>query len=221
MIRINLLKSTPGGVSRASQRVAGRKEAVLGAALLAAACLVLFFLARQSEKAGTSEPSQAAVALAEQPVRVPAPEAAEAPAEPAGAAVSTEAAGPPANAAFPPAAATETPEAPSCLVTGVAIDAQPEALTVSVRAGAELPYKSFELANPERLAIDMAGCGFAVPMEQFWQSVGQLQVERVRISLFQEQPPIVRLVLDFSQTPRYQIRPVSEGLEVRILGGQR
>jgi hypothetical protein len=100
----------------------------------------------------------------------------------------------------------------------VTVQTQAESLTVTLRTGAAPKYQSFELQDPDRLVIDLSNCGLTVPLEQQSQRVGLLQVERIRLSLYQTDPEVVRLVLDVDSVPRYQIRPLPQGLEIRVLG---
>ena len=200
MIRINLLKSQ--NVSGQPPLVGGR-EAIFGAALLALACVGLFYLSQRprGNLNPPPKPPTAQVKPTSLPVSVPEP-----PEPPATAAATTA----------PPAPVTPVNQAAGCTITAVSFETQPGALVVKVQAAAAPKHKSFELDKPDRLVIDLPGCSLGVPRDQYSQRVDHPPVERVRVNLFKESPPVVRLVLDLARMPRYQISPSTAGLDIRI-----
>ena len=200
MIRINLLKSQK--VSGLPPLI-GRREAIFGAALLALACVGLFYLSQRSRGSPKPPPKPAAARVepASLPVSVPPP-----PEPPVTAAPAPE----------PPPPVAPVNQAAGCTITAVTFETQPEALMVRVRASGAPKPKSFELDKPDRLVIDLPGCSLDVPRDQYSQRVDHPPVERVRVSLFQESPPVVRLVLDLARMTRYQITPSTTGLDIRL-----
>jgi hypothetical protein len=203
MIRINLLKSQK--VSGLPPLI-GQREAVFGAALLALACVGLFYLSQRSGS-NSKPPPKPAVARVE-PASLPASLPVSVPQPPESPATAAAAPAPP-----PPAPVNQ---ATGCTITAVSFETQADALVVRVRASGAPKHKSFELDKPDRLVIDLPGCSLDVPRDQSSQRVDHPPVERVRVSLFQENPPVVRLVLDLARMPRYQITPSMAGLDIRV-----
>lgn len=204
MIRINLLKSQK--VSGLPPLV-GRREAIFGAALLALACVGLFYLSQRPRGNSTPPPKPAAARV--EPASLPAslPVSVPPPPEPPATAAATPA---------QPAPVAPVNQAAGCTITAVSFETQPDALVVKVQAAAAPTHKSFELDKPDRLVIDLPGCTLDVPRNQYSQRVDHPPVERVRVNLFQESPPVVRLVLDLARMPRYQIIPSTAGLDIRV-----
>lgn len=219
MIRINLLRSR----NLAGAPLVGRREAILGASLLALACIALFYLGTRPSGRGGSTPQQtpetkpAATQVSTlRPAHDP-----EAPPVPTPPRKPPKAQTEPAPVEKPTTPAAPAPAAGECTVSDITVEPQGEALLVVIRTGAEARYKSFELDKPDRLVVDLPGCRLAVPREQYSQRVSHPPVERVRVNLFQEAPPVVRLVLDLAQMPRHQINSTAAGVEVRVLGAAR
>ena len=204
MIRINLLKSQKAS---GLPPLVGRREAIFGAALLALACVGLFYLSNRSSSNLKLPPKPASAPLepkslpASLPVPVPQPtkQPATATATPA-----------------PPPPVAPVNQAAGCTITAVSFETQPDALVVRAQTGSAPKHKSFELNKPDRLVIDLPGCSLDVPREQRSQQVDHPPVERVRINLFQKSPPVVRLVLDLARMPQYQINPSPAGLDIRV-----
>src|SRR5262245_8667729 len=132
MIRINLLKSR-GRPERLP--LVGRREAILGAGLLAFACVALFYLATQSSETSKG-PARAA---AEKPVATPVSAPVSAIPLPEPAAATTPIPEVPARKALPAA---------GCNVTDVSYEVQGEELTVRAKGGAGGTHQSFALENP-------------------------------------------------------------------------
>jgi hypothetical protein len=113
-----------------------------------------------------------------------------------------------------PAAVAPTPEPEACQVTGITVLKQDGAVAVLVEANAPLKYKSLELSHPDRIAVDIPDC----PGAGTNQAVEDPVVQRVRSG--QPREGVYRLVVDVAMMPRYQIRALDRGLEIRIVGGK-
>jgi hypothetical protein len=207
MIRINLLKSQKGS---GLPPLVGRREAIFGATLLALACLGLFYLSQRSSRNATSPPKPAAARLEPESPPASLPVSAPEPAEPPAARATPAPPPPPA-----PVKASVNPAA-GCRITAVSFETQPDGMLVRVQAAAAPQPKSFELDKPDRLVIDLPGCTLDLPREQYSQRVDHPPIARVRVNLFQESPPVVRLVLDLARKSRYQITPSPAGLDIRV-----
>lgn len=203
MIRINLLRSK-GPEGKPAKALVSPREAITGAVLLVAAIGMLFYLASRQKPSAAPAP--------EPPLATrPEPKAEEPPPPPLP---------PPKVEAPPPAARAEVPAASvpatGCQVTEIGVQKSGGSLTVVIRTSAEVKYRSFELFLPNRIAVDVAGCVGAVPRAQASQAVEDPVVQRVRANQFRAD--LYRVVLDVSEMPRYQIRAIDKGVEIRVLG---
>jgi len=213
VIRLNLLKQAPAAAPTSRQpagsgiRILQRREAVLGMVLLVAGGGMLYYLVSRPP-GQTSKTAKAALPPAPAPAPAPEPKPSS-----------------PAPAPPPPTPKPEPsppPKAPSpqgrCEILQVSASTGPTGLTVSVRSAAQVKHKAFELRSPDRIVVDLPGCRALAGSRQYSQLVKHPQIERVRGNQFR--PDLYRLVLDARSLPRYQIRSISGGLEIRILGGQ-
>ncbi len=213
MIRINLARSRGSGGKPARALVSPR-EAITGAVLLVAAFGMLFYLASRQKPAAAPEPPPKMV-KAEQAVKATPPE--PRPAIKPEPKVEKPPPPPPRKVeAPPPAAKAEVPPAAGCQVNEISVQKSGGSLTVVLRANAELKYRSFELFKPDRIAVDVAACKGAVPRAQASQAVEDPVVQRVRANQFRHD--LYRVVLDVTAMPRYEIRGIGKGLEIRVLG---
>jgi len=207
VIRINLVRSKGSGGKPAKALVSPR-EAITGAVLLVAAFGMLFYLAsRQKPAAAPERPPKIEKA---QPV-VKAPPAPQV-AKPLTPPPKVEAPPSAARAEIPPASAP----AAGCRVEEVSVQKSGGSVAVVLRTSAEVKYRSFELFKPDRIAVDLAGCLGAVPKAQASQAVQDPVVQRVRANQFRDD--VFRVVVDVSEMPRYEIRGIDKGLEIRVLG---
>jgi hypothetical protein len=191
MIRINLLRGLRPS-AKPPKSLVSRREAVTGLVLLVTAFGMLFYLASRP-RSDTARPAPAPTsAPPPPPVKKEQPEAP------------------------PPPQPEAKPEAPPepCRITEVAVQKQGGTVAVMVQSTTALEYKSLELSKPERIAVDVNGCaGNAIS-----QTVEDPVVQRVRSG--QPREGVFRLVVDVASMPRYQIRSLERGLEIRILGGK-
>lgn len=208
MIRINLVRSTGIGGKPAKALVSPR-EAITGAVLLVAAFGMLFYLASRQKPAAAPEPPPKIV-KAEQVVKAAPEPQVEKPSPPP----------PPKVEAPPPAARAEVPPvsvpATGCQVNEISVQKSVGSLTVVLRTTTEVKYRGFELFKPDRIAVDVAGCVGAIPRAQASQAVEDPVVQRVRANQFRDD--VFRVVVDVSEIPRYEIRGIGKGLEIRVLG---
>ena len=102
------------------------------------------------------------------------------------------------------------------------VDHRADALTITVSATAgELIHRSMKLEKPNRIVIDLQNCKLTAPPAQRTQSLTHPRVTRVRVSQFQVEPPVCRIVLDVTSFPRYEVIPGPEGLRIRVLDGNQ
>lgn len=215
MIRINLVRACRSG-SRAAKTLVSPREAVTGGVLLVVAFGMLFYLASrpkpESPKAEKAEkvvkvaPAQPPPAAKEEPPKVepPQPEPKVEPPAPVEKA-KTE---------VPPVAAP----AEGCRISEVSVEKSGGSVAVVVRANAGVKYRGFELLEPDRIAVDVAGCLGNIPKAQASQVVEDPVVQKVRASQFRDD--VFRVVVDVAKMPRYQIRAIEKGVEIQVLGAK-
>jgi type IV pilus assembly protein PilQ len=121
------------------------------------------------------------------------------------------AAQPPPDVALDPVATPEIPAAKKLLGLTVADDGS----SVDLRLDGAAKCKVFTMKNPDRVVVDLPGImRGTVPGE----TSGAGDIAKVRVSLFQAQPMVTRVVLDMKgPAPKVSVDSVDEGLRV-ILG---
>ncbi|MBI3694782.1 MAG: AMIN domain-containing protein [Acidobacteria bacterium] len=239
MLRLNLLKSASPPAARGA--FSTRREVWMGAVLLVAGGALLFYLASQRTVVLAPAPAAPKKSEAIPPPPQPGPEAQTPPApvgtpktgppaaapkvEPAPSPTAKKTAPAPPTKTEPPAAVAKAqalagPGAPFQL-TEVSIQQQKDALILLARIGpGDWKYQTMRLDNPNRLVVDLSNCRLAVPSSLYSRTVEHPKVKRVRMSQFRLDPPLTRIVLDVAEFPRYQIRPDTQGLEIKVLDGQ-
>jgi|GEM_PF-3818354 len=95
---------------------------------------------------------------------------------------------------------------------------QGDGLTVALGIEPGAKYQTMTLAHPNRVVIDFPNCRLTVPPPYSWP-VDRASVKRLRVSQFQIEPPITRLVLDADAIPQYRVQPISQGIEIHVQGG--
>jgi hypothetical protein len=93
-----------------------------------------------------------------------------------------------------------------------------DGLTVALGIEPGAKYQTMTLAHPNRVVIDFLNCRLTVP-PPYSRPLDTPPVKRLRISQFQLEPPITRLVLDADTIPQYRIQPSSTGIEIHMTGG--
>jgi type IV pilus assembly protein PilQ len=112
-----------------------------------------------------------------------------------------------------PVASPELPAARKLLGLTVADDGS----SVDLRLDGSAKCKHFTMTNPDRVVVDLPGImRGAVPGE----TSGAGDIAKVRVSLFQAQPVVTRVVLDMKgPAPKVSVDSVGQGLKV-MLGGE-
>jgi hypothetical protein len=222
VIRINLLRPKIGASfetrpapAASSGALVSRRGVWLAAILLVLGGVALFHLASHRTVRIPPQPGPVAERYNETPGR---PAAAPAQLNPS----SAEAA----KAVQPDAGETDRGKAPQpppeeFQVSGISIHRRQQEVVILVRAQPGLKYRTTELQSPDRIVIDLPNCRLAVPASQLSQQVHEGEVKALRMSQFQLEPPVTRIVLDVVSLPRYQISPSEEGIEIRVPGGRR
>ncbi len=240
MIRINLVRTSRPGI-KPERSLVSRREAIIGGVLLVAAFGMLLYLASgPNQGTGQQEARSAPVPSAPQPAAPPA-QTAETPTGPSAAEPTAPAQGPPPQEPPPQAPPPPPPQAPvvapaqsatvpkpgppskaastgsaGCVIRDFVVQQGPGGVTVTLHSSAEPAFKSQELSKPDRIALDIADCHSGIPSRQAIQTVEHPVLKRVRASQFKLDPPICRIVLDLARMPRYQVRPVRDGVEIRV-----
>ena len=117
------------------------------------------------------------------------------------------------DTASAPASAPELPAAKRLLGLAVAGDGS----SVDLHLDGSAKCKVFTMKNPDRVVVDLPGITRGtVPGE----TSGAGEIAKVRVSLFQAQPVVTRVVLDMKgPAPKVSVDSVSQGLKV-VLGGE-
>jgi hypothetical protein len=92
------------------------------------------------------------------------------------------------------------------------------ALQIFVAAASLPEYKLFRVENPNRVVIDLPGAWLEVPRDSREQQVSHSIVRQMRIAQNQLDPPLVRLVLEVSSFPEFQVAPRTDGLMISVPG---
>lgn len=216
MIRINLLRSRAAAGPKPGKALISPREAITGGVLLVAAFGMLFYLASRQKPAAAPEPPPKIAKAPEPPPpkieKAPEPKEVEKPAPPPSPPPKKVEARPPATGVVAPA----SPPAAGCQVSEISVEKPGGNPTVAIRTTAEVKYISFELPKPDRIAVDVFNCRGAVTRAQASQAVQDPVVQKVRANQFRAD--VYRVVVDVSAMPRYQIRALDKGVEIRVLG---
>jgi outer membrane biosynthesis protein TonB len=225
VIRINLVRSRAATGPKPTKALITPREAITGGVLLVAAFGMLFYLASRQKPAAAPEPPPKIAKAPEPKVETPLPppqiEKAPEPKAPEPKVEKPSSPPPPKKVeARPPAtgvvAPPESPPAAGCQVSEISVQKPGGTPTVAIRTTAEVKYISFELFKPDRIAVDVFNCRGAVTRAQASQAVQDPVVQKVRANQFRAD--VYRVVVDVSAMPRYQIRALDKGLEIRVLG---
>lgn len=126
----------------------------------------------------------------------------------------------PAPAPAPPAAAPQV-EPPAPLpaifeISNLTLRRESNSVVVVVTVDPRVKYLVSQLNDPNRIVIDFPDTRLAVPSGRHFLRAERPQLDRVRASQFQAEPPIARLVLDVPSIQRYHVRPDPAGVEIRV-----
>src|SRR4051812_43505479 len=92
-----------------------------------------------------------------------------------------------------------------------------DSVEVEVETSDRIIPQTQVLTGPDRLVVDFPN---AVPGNQLHsQSVDRGEVKDVRVSLFQNKPPVTRVVLDLKAARSYQIFPSGRTVMIKVTGG--
>ena len=218
MIRINLVRSRAATGPKPTKALISPREAITGGVLLVAAFGMLFYLASRQKPAAAPEPPPKIAKAPEPPPpkieKAPEPKEVEkpAPSPPPPLPKKVEARPPATGVVAPP----ESRPVADCQVSEISVQKPGGNPTVAIRTTAEVKYISFELFKPDRIAVDVFNCRGAVTRAQASQAVQDPVVQKVRANQFRAD--VYRVVVDVSAMPRYQIRALDKGVEIRVLG---
>jgi hypothetical protein len=93
-----------------------------------------------------------------------------------------------------------------------------DAVEIEVEASDRIVPQTQVLTGPDRLVVDFPN---AVPGSQLRnQSVDRGEVKDVRFALFQDKPPVTRIVLDLKTAQSYQVFPYGRTVIIKVMDGK-
>lgn len=101
-------------------------------------------------------------------------------------------------------------------VTGIQYQQDGRIPVIYVAATGRLNYNTIDLADPNRLVLDLAGTHFS-PLVPATMDAGPTLVSKVRTGLFTRNPDTARIVLETSRKHPYEIVSTDLGLLVRFV----
>ena len=237
MIRINLLKARLGSndlrppaldASGTPSRFLTKRELILalalvmiGGGIIAAQVLGIFQeppaddepLVATSERSAAPTPNRPPVseppAAEAAPIVPSAPPIAEAPAEPETPLVS------------PTAAPRESPQsefgaAPTYTVTALRLIPWGQAIEVLAEVQGQPEYRSFWLANPDRLVIDVDEAELRVSPVELSRTSPHPLIRQLRAAQNSFEPPLVRIVVETERDGPVEITTNAAGISVKL-----
>ncbi len=99
-------------------------------------------------------------------------------------------------------------------VRNVHVTKTPDGMDVQISSTGPLRPEAQTLENPNRLVIDLPGAMWDWAPKQIAVKSGE--VKSVRLALWQQDPPITRVVVDLTATPDYALVPADNGLHVKL-----
>ncbi len=104
----------------------------------------------------------------------------------------------------------------SAKVSGITIQAGMAGGTlVDIATSSPAPYRVLQLEGPRRLVVDLEGAYIATPQESY--AAESPLLKRVRIGQFRaEGPAVVRVVLELSGNPAFDVRATPDGVRVEL-----
>jgi type IV pilus assembly protein PilQ len=124
----------------------------------------------------------------------------------------------PAPAVEAPAMAAATPVAnasPSpVLIRNISVARGANGMEISISPKTSAPATAIALSGPDRLVIDLPNALPAVKTKQIL--VNSAEVKDVRISRYQENPPVTRVVIDMASAHEFQLVPGDKELVVKL-----
>ncbi len=122
-----------------------------------------------------------------------------------------------------PAAAPSAPAAPrvqsarlvnAVTVRNVHVTKTRDGMDVQITSTGPLKPEAQTLENPNRLVIDLPGAMWDWAPKQIAVKAGD--IKSVRLALWQEDPPITRVVVDLTEARDYALVPADNGLHVKL-----
>jgi hypothetical protein len=117
----------------------------------------------------------------------------------------------------PAAAVAEVAAAPIAspvLIRHISVARGVNGMEVSISPKTSMPATAMALSNPDRLVVDLPNALPAVKTKQI--AVNSDDVKDVRISRYQENPPVTRVVIDMASAHEFQLVPGDKDLVVKL-----
>jgi type IV pilus assembly protein PilQ len=121
------------------------------------------------------------------------------------------------------AASASTPEvaeaspaahASPVLIRHISVARGANGMEISISPKTSTPASAMALSGPDRLVIDLPNALPAVKAKQI--AVNQDDVKNIRISRYQENPPVTRVVIDLANAHEFQLVPGDTDLVVKL-----
>ncbi len=128
----------------------------------------------------------------------------------------TSAGAAPAKAAAASPSAQDAPKpvaGKSVLIQDVSVVRGQDGMNVEIRGSGPMQSKVMKLTNPDRLVVDVAGTPVGKGREI---AVHDAQVKSVRVSHFQKNPAVTRVVVDLASAQDYQLAPEGNKLVLKL-----
>lgn len=237
MIRINLLKGRPGSnavlppaldASGTPSRFLTKREIILALALVAigggiiAAQVLGIFRPPPSDdeplvatygappaSRQASPPSAESPAAEIAPVVASEPPVAEAPVQPPATVVTLA-------ATAPPKPEREFGAEPSHTIVALKLVPWGEAIEVLAQVQGQPQYRSFWLANPDRLVIDVEDAELRVSTAELSRTSPHPLIRQLRAAQNSFEPPLVRIVVETERDGPVEITATAAGISVKL-----
>jgi type IV pilus assembly protein PilQ len=122
------------------------------------------------------------------------------------------------TAAAPPRISAKRSHAQTATVQRVNVVRGRNSIDVEIVANGTLEPKALRLTQPERVVVDLPN---AVPLlRQHTIAVNAPEVKTVRMSRYQSEPPVTRVVVDLGSAREYELVPAGNKLVVKLRGAQ-
>jgi hypothetical protein len=108
---------------------------------------------------------------------------------------------------------------PVARVNQVAVTPASGGMEVEITSTRTVPLRSQVVTTPDRLILDFPG---ALPGSDLHdQSINRGQVKGIRVSLFAQNPPVTRVVIDLKSGQPYRIYPSGKTVIIKLMTGER
>jgi len=108
----------------------------------------------------------------------------------------------------------QKPSAPAAIIENVAVNSNPQVLTVEIILSAPFVPQAARLTNPDRLVFDFPGFTLQAGNRQIPVENGPLR--KLRVALFQSDPPIARIVIDLKEPVNFDVKSVGNKVVIEI-----